>query len=65
MAPDLRHPISLRGIDDWLRKTADSLTAHAGQPTEIRDIAQSLRFKANAISRDPEYAAHPEPGGSV
>ena len=52
---DLRHPISLRGIDDWLRRMAGSLIAHAGQPAEIRDIAESLRRKAYAITDDPEY----------
>ena len=55
--PDLRHPVSLRGIDSWLDRMADSLTAKAELPIEVRDIAYSLRARAAAIRRDPEYAA--------
>jgi len=57
--PDLRHPVSLRGIDYWLDQMAASLRAHAEQPVEIRDIACSLESKARAIRRDPEYANAP------
>jgi hypothetical protein len=57
--PDLRHPVSLRGIDDFLARIADSLTACAEHPAEVRDIAYSLRARASAIRRDSEYA---EPG---
>jgi hypothetical protein len=54
-SPDLRHPASLRGISHWLREMAVSLTAHADHPIEVRDIAYSLRAKAAAIGRDPEW----------
>ena len=71
--------IALRGIGYWLRMTADSLTAHAGQPLEVRDIATSLRSKAAAVERgedDREALArqqfaesvlnpHARPGGNT
>ena len=38
-----------RGIDYFLDQIAGSLTAHAGQPVEVRDLATSLRRKAAAL----------------
>jgi len=55
--PCLRHPISLRGLPFWLNTMADTLTAYAEQPVEVREVARSLRSKANTIRRDPEWIA--------
>lgn len=52
MADEMDEPVTLRGIDYFLDQIAASLTAHAEQPCEVRDIAQSLRSKASAIRRE-------------
>lgn len=44
--------VALRGTDYFLDQIAGSLTAHAEQPYEVRDIAESLRRKAAAIRRE-------------
>ena len=47
--------VALRGIDAWLDVMADSLTAYAEQPYEVRDIATSLRLKAAAVRRNHRH----------